>query len=215
MFKYEILNTGSDGNCIIINDIIALDMGISFKKIEPYLNKIKLIFISHEHQDHMRLSTLIKIHKLRPTIRFSVGFWLKDKLLGVGIKNSNIDVLKQNMIYNYKLFKIIPFILFHDVKNFGIKIIDTKSNERLLYAVDTNRIDHIKAYNYDLYLIEANYDENKIEQNIIKDRACGHFSYGERAKRTHLSIQKASEFLLKNIGKNSKYQFIHASKRNI
>lgn len=47
--SYEIINTGSDGNSIVLNNYFALDMGVSYKKIKPYLDKIKIIFISHEH----------------------------------------------------------------------------------------------------------------------------------------------------------------------
>ena len=83
-----------------------------------------------------------------------------------------------------------------------------------MYAVDTNRIDHVIAKNYSLYLIEGNYDEEKIEQNIKEDRENGVFCYCERVKETHLSIQKASEFLMQNMGLNSKYELIHTSERN-
>lgn len=44
---YEIVESGSDGNMIIIDNKISLDMGISYKKVEPYLKNLKLIFISH------------------------------------------------------------------------------------------------------------------------------------------------------------------------
>lgn len=46
---YEIVSSSSKGNCIIVNEYLALDMGVSYKKIKPYLDKIKIIFISHEH----------------------------------------------------------------------------------------------------------------------------------------------------------------------
>lgn len=215
MFKYKILASGSSGNCIIVNDIIALDMGIPFKKIEPYLNKIKLVFISHEHSDHLKLSTILKLHTLRPTIRFAVGFWLKDKLIQSGIKSSNIDDLKQNKIYDYKQFKISPFVLFHDVKNFGLRIFDLKTKEKIFYAVDTSTLDHVSAKNYDLYLIEANYDEEILEANLKKDLETSGFSYNLRVKDTHLSVNQASEFILKNSSENSHYEFIHGSKRNL
>ena len=32
--EYEILASGSDGNCIIVNNLIAIDMGISYKKLK-------------------------------------------------------------------------------------------------------------------------------------------------------------------------------------
>lgn len=46
---YEILSSSSKANCIILEKIIALDMGISYSKIKNYLKNIKLIFISHSH----------------------------------------------------------------------------------------------------------------------------------------------------------------------
>lgn len=46
---YEILNTGSDGNCIVLDKNILLDVGIPYKKIKSYLKDIKIIFISHRH----------------------------------------------------------------------------------------------------------------------------------------------------------------------
>lgn len=45
--RYNIIASGSSGNCIIVEDFLALDMGISYKKIQKYLKQIKLIFISH------------------------------------------------------------------------------------------------------------------------------------------------------------------------
>lgn len=91
---------------------------------------------------------------------------------------------------------------------------DKKNKEKVLYAVDTKKIDHIRAVNYDLYLIEANYDEEKLEQNIKRDKENGLFSYGERVKETHLSIQQVSGWLLDNAGENSVYEFLHRSKNN-
>lgn len=212
--KYKILKTGSSGNAVLLENGLLLDCGVPFKLIEPHLKKIKAVFVSHEHKDHMNISTLKRIHELRPTVRFLAGFWLKRYLGMSGIKKSNIDYLSPNKTYDYNLFKIIPFILIHDVKNIGIKILDKKNKEKVLYAVDTKKIDHIRAVNYNLYLIEANYDEEKLEQNIKRDKENGLFSYGERVKETHLSIQQVSGWLLDNAGENSVYEFLHRSKNN-
>ena len=46
---YEIVASSSKANCIIVEDILALDMGVSYTKVKQYLSKIKLIFISHSH----------------------------------------------------------------------------------------------------------------------------------------------------------------------
>jgi len=70
--NYKIINSGSDGNCILVNNEILLDVGVSFKKIEPYYKKLKLVFISHEHTDHLLPSTVKKLAFERPTLRFCV-----------------------------------------------------------------------------------------------------------------------------------------------
>lgn len=215
MCKYDIIASGSSGNAILLENGILIDCGIPFKKIEPYLNKIKLVFISHEHGDHLNARTLFKLNQIRPTIRFAVGFWLKDKLISAGIKDDNIDVLKQNKIYDYKQFKISPFVLIHDVKNFGLRIFDSKSKEKILYAVDTATLNHVSAKNYDCYLIESNYDDEILEANLKKDLETSGFSYNSRVKETHLSLSQASQFIFDNAGDNSKYEFIHGSKRNL
>ena len=50
MENYEILKSGSEGNCIILRDIIALDMGVPFSIVKPYLKQLKIVFISHIHR---------------------------------------------------------------------------------------------------------------------------------------------------------------------
>ena len=69
---YKIISTGSSGNCILLNNTILLDCGVSFKKIEPYYKKLKLVFISHIHNDHFLPSTIKKLAYERPALRFCV-----------------------------------------------------------------------------------------------------------------------------------------------
>ena len=115
--EYKIISTGSKGNAILLDNGILLDCGVPFKDIKPYIKDIKLIFLSHEHSDHINPSTIKHIHDLRPTIRFCGGLFLKDKLIELGIKRSKIDVLKHNNTYNYGKFTIQPFILFNELHN--------------------------------------------------------------------------------------------------
>ena len=47
MLEYNIISSSSNGNCIIVKNSLMLDCGVSYKKIKPYLDKVKIIFISH------------------------------------------------------------------------------------------------------------------------------------------------------------------------
>lgn len=47
--KYEVIATGSSGNCIIINDEIALDIGVTFKQIKSIYKKLRIVLLTHIH----------------------------------------------------------------------------------------------------------------------------------------------------------------------
>lgn len=207
----EIIASGSTGNATLINNDILLDCGVPFKKIKPYYKNIKLVFISHVHGDHFNKTTIKKLAEERPTLRFAIGDYLVKDLVDCGVSKKNIDIIKNDKIYDYNLFKISPFVLYHDSPNMGIKIkIGTK---KLIYATDTNRIDHIDAKNYDFYFIEGNYEsEEELEQRKMAKLLKGEYYYEDRVKETHLSKVQATEWLMKNMGENSKYIFMHEHK---
>lgn len=49
IMEYEIIESGSTGNFIIINKSIGIDMGISYKKINNIVKDLKLILLTHVH----------------------------------------------------------------------------------------------------------------------------------------------------------------------
>ena len=53
--KYEIIATGSDGNAVVINDIVLIDCGVPFKALKPYYKKLKLVLLTHIPADHFCL----------------------------------------------------------------------------------------------------------------------------------------------------------------
>ena len=203
--NFNILNSGSDGNGLIIEDIILIDCGISFKKLEDYYKKIKIVLLTHKHQDHFNKITIKKLAYERPTLRFACCEWLVDELVKCGVEKKKIDVLKIGKNYNYNAFIVEPIKLYHDVPQCGYKL--KIGTNRLIYATDTSKIDHIKAKNYNYYFIEGNY-ENEEE---LHNRAVDEY-YENRVKRTHLSKVKATEWLMKNMGESSKYIFMHEHK---
>nr|DAU14511.1 MAG TPA: RNaseZ [Caudoviricetes sp.] len=46
--NFEIIQTGSSGNAILVNNVL-LDCGVAFSKIKKHLKNIRVIFISHSH----------------------------------------------------------------------------------------------------------------------------------------------------------------------
>ena len=208
---YKIIGSGSDGNGLIIEETILIDCGISFKKLKDDYKKLKIVLLTHRHQDHFNKATIKKLAAERPTLRFGCCEWLVKDLVECGVEKKNIDVLEIDKIYNYRDFKLIPIKLYHDVENCGYKLkID---DNKLIYATDTNRIDHIIAKDYDYFYIEGNYEsDEELEERKKEKLLSGEFIYEDRVKETHLSKVQATEWLMKNMGENSKYIFMHEHK---
>lgn len=209
--NYKIIGSGSDGNGLIIEETILIDCGISFKKLKDDYKKLKIVLLSHRHQDHFNKATINKLASERPTLRFGCCEWLVKDLVECGVEKKNIDVLEIGKIYDYRDFKVIPINLYHDVPNCGYKL---KINvNKLIYATDTNRIDHIIAKNYDFYFVEGNYEsDEELEQRKSDKLLKGEYYYEDRVKKTHLSKVQATEWLMENMGENSKYIFMHEHK---
>lgn len=210
--KYEIIESSSKGNCIVVEDILMLDCGVAYTKIKPQLKNVKLIFISHIHKDHLLPTTIQKIAYNKPTIKFVTGS------KQVVRKLDELDVNRDNIIYlyNYSWFdlgiiklKVEP--MHHDAENCGLHF--KRNGRKGLYVVDTGNIDNVNAKNYDLYLIEANYKEEVLERHK-KECTQEELVYLNRVPQTHLSWEQANTFLIENMGENSEYQYIHESSYN-
>ena len=200
MVRYNIIASGSQGNAVILNDAVLIDCGVPYKQLAPYVPKLKLVLLTHIHSDHFCKRTLRRLAAERPTLRFGCCRWLVSPLVAAGVPERQIDVLKPRVMYGYGLCNVIPFELTHNVPNCGYKV--HFGNGKLIYATDTNNLDGIQAIGYDLYLIEANYNDEDICRRIKEKRMAGQFAYEEQAFRNHLSEAKCTEFLLRNMRGN-------------
>ena len=143
--------------------------------------------------------------------------WLVEELLKLNVPKKNIYVLKDRKTYDLGLFKVKPIETYHDVDNTSY-LIDFKPNT-VYYATDTCKLPEdecLKGVN--LYCIEANYDEDLLEQHI---QECidnnddeNKLFYLNRVKLTHLSSKQAVDFLLENMNENSEYIYLHKSSYN-
>lgn len=202
----NVIGSGSSGNAVIYFKSILVDCGVSFKALQPYLKEIQIVLLTHKHSDHLNLRTLQKMQSLRPTLRIACCSWLVEELPNL----KNIDVLKIGKSYNYKYFEISPVKAYHDVPNCGWRIF--KDNFKIFHITDTAHLEGITARNYDLYAIEHNYCEEKVEKAIREAQAEGKYCHAIGSIQTHLSIQQANEFIEANAGANSQVLELHKSK---
>lgn len=205
---YLIISSGSEGNAVAINNLILIDCGVSFKSLCSVYKDLKLVLMTHIHSDHFRKQTIKRLAGERPTLRFACGGWLVKELVDCGVNTRNIDVLEFDKVYGYGIFNIIPVPLVHDVPNMGFKI-HFANGSKLFYATDTNNLNGVTAKDYDLYMIEANYEDDEIKERMRVKKENGEYAYEAAVLKNHLSKAKADDFIYKNIGTSGQYIYLH------
>lgn len=160
--------------------------------------------------DHFNKTTIRTLAKNRPTLRFGCGKWLVEAVVQCGVEKHNIDVLEFDKMYGYGICNIIPIPLVHNVPNLGYKI--HFPTGKVIYATDTNNLNGISARHYDLYLIEANYETDVINEKIRRKKENGEYAYEIQVINNHLSKEKCDDFIYRNIGSSGKYVYMHIHK---
>lgn len=209
MSNYNIIGSSSAGNAIVYMKEILVDVGLPYSKIEPYLDDIQIILLTHEHGDHFNKRTIKKIGKTHPNILLCVPDALALAVKDMGYAG-RVFHFATNRKYKFSrdLF-IESFQLFHDVDNVGYKI--HYGCMKIVHATDTGSLDHIEAKGYDLYAIEHNHDEEIINETIKNKLQDGAFIHEIRSKETHLSFQQAEEWIDQNNTNNGEVIMLHIS----
>ncbi|WP_293298010.1 MBL fold metallo-hydrolase [Pedobacter sp. UBA4863] len=213
------LNTGSNGNCFYIGnneDAVLIDAGLSCRETENRLarlgltmQKVKAIFISHEHSDHIKgLPVLAK--------KYQLPIYITPKT-HLGGK----QLLPAHLIYTFPSntgitiggLEIIAFPKLHDaaephsftIAYKGIKIgVFTDIGDHC-----ANLIHHFKQCH--AVFLEANYDDEMLDKGnypyFLKQRI--------RGGNGHLSNQKALELFVNHRPDFMSHLFLsHLSKAN-
>jgi len=199
---YDIISTGSKGNCVIINDTMV-DIGVSYKVVKDKLDLISTLLITHIHSDHVRASTLSTIKKKHPHITI-IGNYEVHQHFGVDIvSNHDYPVKVGRRVYH-------PFKGEHSVEVQGF--IWEMHGKDIIYATDTSTLEHSPDdKKYDYLFIEANYDEKKT--NEMMKQKTGNYNPYLSAMR-HLSKQKCKLFYYTHRKeKDSKLIELHQSGR--
>ncbi len=210
MTAYNIISTGSKGNAVVIGGTILVDCGVPFSALKGVYRDIKIVLLTHIHVDHFKPSTIRMLAQKRPTLRFACGKHLVEDLLESGVNPSNIDVLEIGKKYDYGAFKLVPIKLYHNVPNVGYRLFI--GQEKVFYATDTSTLAGITAKNYNLYMVEANYEPEKLVEAINEKARKGEYAYEMNVLRNHLSKPDCDEWLSNNKGKNSKWVYLHQHK---
>lgn len=179
VFDINIVHTGSKGNCVIIDKKIMIDVGRSYRELEPLLSNMEVIFVTHRHGDHLNPAVINQMTKKMPWKVNGNLYMNKDVLEKVRShknltnlifpsnhiidSNTTLDLIIDNKKYNFRTFN-----LYHDVPNQGF-VITNELGEKLIYATDTSSLQDAPNEKYDYILIEGNYDEDKLADDMDID----------------------------------------------
>lgn len=201
--NYEIISSGSKGNCVVIEDMMV-DIGVPYKRIKEKLYDTKYILITHRHTDHVNRFTANRIMKEFPRIKIIGNYDVSD-LIKLNYPTGDETELKFKD-RNIKTFKCI-----HDVVCNGFVI--KYKNKNIIYATDTASLEYAPKEKYDYMFIESNHDKKKIE--LIRNNSYKKYGYNAYmgAKR-HLSTQDSQLFyFLNRKSTDSKWIELHKSER--
>lgn len=210
---YEIISTGSKGNAVVLYGEILIDCGVSWKKLRPYAQKLRLVLLTHIHGDHFKPATVRALHRERPGLRWCCCPWMVEPLLEAGVSKRVIDVVEPGGFgahYSDTLsdFYVHPVFTLHNVPNCAWRI-GFKAGETIFYATDCATLDGIRATDCDWYFIEANHKEAELEARLAAKLEAGEFAYEAAARENHMSEEQAMAWLRENMGPESRYVLLH------
>ena len=193
------LNSGSNGNCYYIageNEAVLVDVGISCKEIEKRMarldlpvEKIKAIFITHEHIDHTYgLASFLK--------KYNVPVYISRQILlqGMKIPADLIQSFTAHEAVKIGELIIIAFPKLHDaVDPFSFMITCKNVNAGVFTDIGT-ACNNVKNYFRQCHVafLETNYDTEMLQNGnyplSLKRRISGN--------KGHLSNAQALELFL-------------------
>ncbi|MET0242928.1 MAG: MBL fold metallo-hydrolase [Flavitalea sp.] len=213
------LNSGSNGNCYYVgnsNEAVLVDVGLSCKEVELRMSrlglsieKVKAIFISHEHSDHISgLSTLLKKYRL--------PVYITQQTLRNGrirFDASLINYFAPYQVISVGELQINAFPKFHDACDpHSFMISDGKINIGVF--TDIGRVcDHLVSHFSKCHAVflESNYDEVMLSN--------GKYPYFLKTRITsgngHLSNTQALDLFLQHRAPYLSHLLLaHLSKEN-
>lgn len=209
MVEYKLISTGSKGNAIIYENTILVDCGVSYKLLADEISDVKILLLTHDHADHVRIPVLKRLVRDLPNLVIMCGQWLE--YATKGLETSRIVYCEFGKSYKVgnNIFSMVK--AFHDTENCGWKI--QIGDKKIFHMTDTYTLDGVSAKDYDLYVLEGNFDEETIQREIEEAYEKGEFTYKVGVPNSHLSFQKAYRFFYLNKKNDSELKIIHMSRQ--
>ena len=201
------LNSGSNGNCYYVgneSEAVLVDAGISCREIEKRMenlglsmDKVKALFISHEHVDHIRgVSVLSKKYNLPVYISPSTY-----KHAGIRIEKDLHHTFTADVPELIGSLAVTPFEKYHDAKD-PFSFVVEYNGIRVGVFTDIGKVCHRVIHYFKqchACFLESNYDEAMLEEGgyplRLKKRIRGGHGHLSNAQALELFVRHRSPFL--------------------
>lgn len=195
------LNSGSNGNCYYVGnetEAVLIDAGISCREIERRMKrlnisieKVKAVFVSHEHTDHIRgIPSLLKKYQLPVYINSDTL-----KFARLYLENHLVKNLKAHETVSVGELQVTAFPKWHDASDPCSFVV---ANDQVTIGIFTdiglpceNVINYFQKCH--AAFLEANYDEEMLEKGTYPF----HLKKRIKGERGHLSNRQALELFKK------------------
>lgn len=202
--ELKVIGSSSEGNAYVLQnagEALLLEAGESFKKkvlpaLDYDVSKVQGVLVTHEHGDHAGhlndvLSYGLPVYATAGTIEGAKRF-MKRTLYEPVVIERNGDGYQRLQLGG---FTVIPFPTKHDANEPVGFYIWHKETGGVLFATDTFYIKNRFAGLSNI-LIECNYDQNKLEANLIAGKIDA--ERYRRVRRSHLSYTTCLKVLQAN-----------------
>ena len=194
------LNSGSNGNCYYIgneNEAVLIDAGLTCRETEKrmsrlglQMSKVKAIFISHEHGDHIKgVSVIARKHQLPVYVTPAT------------LRHSRLD-LPEHLIASFQKFatvtigalNVLAFPKFHDAAEPHSFIVEERGIKIGIFTDIGVVCEQLSYYFGQCHaaFLEANYEEDMLENG----RYPFHLKHRIRSGHGHLSNKQALELFV-------------------
>ena len=184
------LASSSKGNAYIVSDgdtNILLECGLTMKELRRRspvpIGSLDAVFITHEHSDHAKCAA--QLCKIGVPIYTSTG-------TAMALNMGDANCMDPHETVSIGHFNVVAFDTYHNAtQSFGYAIEDTRSRERLLFAIDTANL-YVTMLNLTEIAIECNYADALLSRSTrLPDKV------KDRIRRSHMEVNTAVKYLHK------------------
>jgi len=193
--KLKILNSGSAGNCYILENetsALIIECGVKFsdikKALDFNLNKVAGVLVSHEHQDHCK--------SIKDVVAAGLDVYCSEGTKqSMGVRSHRIKPLVNQRKRYIGGFTVMPFDVKHNCKEpFGF-IINHPECGNVLFITDSYYVAYTFK-NLNNILVEANYSTDIVNQRLIDGNI--HGKVRDRLIESHMSLDTCKALLRAN-----------------